>query len=111
MQVAWLPRFFLGPHNGGQLWDVVHTHNVNIIFAAKSLDEGEVDLEGNVPFVLLISGQHTKGDSIWVAAEERAKGENRLGTDFPKQAEHVAVGKAATLDPLCPDPRAGQGGR
>lgn len=102
VQVARLPGFFVGPHNGSQLGDVIHSHNVDVVFAAESLDEGEVDLEGNVPLVLLISGQHAEGDRVRVTAEGTARREQRLLPGPPKQAGTVAAAQAEKGHPELP---------
>lgn len=70
MEVPRLPRLLAGPHDGSQLGHVVHPHNVNVVLAAEGLDQGEVDLQGNVPLVLLVRGQHAESDNVGIAARE-----------------------------------------
>lgn len=68
VQVSWFTSFLTSPHNSGQLLDIIHSHNVNVVLAAESLDESEVDLQGNVPLILLICRQHTESNCVRISA-------------------------------------------
>ena len=53
-------------HEVGQALDVVDAHHVDVVVEAESLDEGEVDLEGDVTLVLLIGGEDAERHAVWV---------------------------------------------
>lgn len=97
MQVAWLPSLFTGPHNCCQLRDIIHSHNVDVVFTTESLDEGEVDLKGNIPLVILICRQQAESYGIWITAEkERA---TRVAVSSGGRASRVGYRKAISALP------------
>ena len=55
------------PHAG-------HPQDVDAVVAAKSLQQGEVDLQRDVTFILLISGKDAQDDTVWVSAGGRGGG-------------------------------------
>lgn len=55
------------PHAG-------HPQDVNAVVAAESLQQGEVDLQRNVTFILLISGEDAQDDTVRVSAGGRGGG-------------------------------------
>lgn len=70
-------------HEVGQALDVVDAHHVDVVVKAEGLDEGEVDLEGDVALVLLVGGEHAECHAVRVAVvgereRERRASENRL---------------------------------
>lgn len=56
-------------HEVSQALDVVDAHHVDVIVEAESLDEREVDLEGDVTLVLLVGGEHAESHAVWVTVE------------------------------------------
>lgn len=72
VQIPRLPGVLAGPHDGRQLGHVVHPHDVDVVLAAEGLDQSEVDLQGDVPLVLLVRGQHAERDVVGVAARREA---------------------------------------
>lgn len=54
-------------HEVGQALDVIDAHHVDVVVEAESLDEGEVDLKGDVALVLLVSGEDAEGHAVWIA--------------------------------------------
>lgn len=46
----------IGAHEVCEAVDVVHAHHVDVVVEAESLDEREVDLQGEVTLVLLVRG-------------------------------------------------------
>lgn len=61
----------LRAHEVSQALDVVDAHHVDVIVEAESLDEREVDLEGDVTLVLLICGEDAERHAIWVTVKGR----------------------------------------
>lgn len=98
VQIARLPRVLAGPHDGRQLGHVVHPHDVDVVLAAKGLDQSEVDLQGDVPLVLLVRGQHTERDVVGVAARGEQPDESR-GRRRPPRSP---AGLTYTLPPAPP---------
>lgn len=56
-------------HEVGQAPDVVDAHHVDVVVEAERLDEGEVDLEGDVALVLLIGGEDAECHAVWITVE------------------------------------------
>lgn len=99
MEIPRLPGVLAGPHDGRQLGHVVHPHDVDVVLAAEGLDQSEVDLQGDVPLVFLIRGQHAERDVVGVAARGEQHGESR-GRRLPPRSP---AGLTYTL-PLPPPP-------
>lgn len=57
-------------HEVGQALDVVDAHHVDVVVEAESLDEGKVDLEGDVTLVLLVGGEDAERHAVWVTGDE-----------------------------------------
>lgn len=72
MRVLRLAAVFCA-HQVGQTIDVVDPHHVDVVVKAKSLDEGEVDLERDVALVLLIRGEDAECHAVWVAVQGKDK--------------------------------------
>lgn len=51
----------------GKVPGVVHAQDVDVILATEGLDESEVDLQGNVLHVFIVSGQDAQHDIIRVS--------------------------------------------
>ncbi len=60
-------------HEVGQALDVIDAHHVDVVVEAESLNECEVDLEGDVALVLLVGGEDAERHAVWVTV---GKGEN-----------------------------------
>lgn len=58
----------VGAHEVSQARDVVDAHHVDVVLEAERLDEREVDLERDVPLVLLVGGEDAECDAVWVTA-------------------------------------------
>lgn len=99
MEIPRLPGVLAGPHDGRQLGHVVHPHDVDVVLAAEGLDQSEVDLQGDVPLVFLIRGQHAERDVVGVAARGEQRGESRGRRRPPRSS----AGLTYTL-PLPPPP-------
>lgn len=84
MQIPRLPGVLAGPHDDRQLGHVVHPHDVDVVLAAESLDQSEMDLQGDVPLVLLIRGQHTERNVVGVAARREQPDETRGRRQLPR---------------------------
>lgn len=53
-------------HEVSQALDVIHTHHIDVVVEAESLDEGEVDLKSNVALVLLVGGEDAESHAVWI---------------------------------------------
>lgn len=73
VEVPRLPILLTGPYDRRQLGHIVDPHDVDVILAAECLDEGEVDLQGDIPLVLLIGRQHAESHIVGVAARGEAR--------------------------------------
>lgn len=62
-------------HEVGQALDIVDAHHVDVVVEAERLDEGKVDLKGDVTLVLLIGGEHAERHAVWITVRKRKKGE------------------------------------
>lgn len=99
VEIPRLPRVLAGSHDGRQLGHVVHPHDIDVVLAAEGLDQSEVDLQGYVPLVLLVRGQHAERDVVGVAARGEQPDESR-GRRRPPRSP---AGLTYTL-PLPPPP-------
>ena len=52
---------------------VVDSQDVDVVLAAESLNEGEVDLQGHIFHIFIISGQDAQNHIIRVPGEERKR--------------------------------------
>lgn len=57
---------FVRAHEVSQALDVVNAHHVDVVIEAERLDEGEVDLERDVAFVLLVCRQNAECHIVWI---------------------------------------------
>lgn len=60
-------------HEVGQALDVVDAHHVDVVIEAESLDEGEVNLQGDVALVLLVGGEDAECHAVRITVERRRK--------------------------------------
>lgn len=94
----------------GQPARVADAQDVDVVLAAEGLDQGEVDLQGHIPVVVLVRRQQTQHHVIRVAVGSRgglAAGERRgpgvapcplapRGQAAAAQTESGAAGRGAT---------------
>lgn len=59
--------FRLVPNNLHQTLHVAHSDDADVVVEAEGLDEGEVDLEGDVTLKLLIHGQDAERHTVRVS--------------------------------------------
>lgn len=71
MEIAGLGAWRGFAQDGGQALHARNAQYVDVVVAAESLDEGEVDLQGDVTFVLLIGGQQAQHHAVGVPAGAR----------------------------------------
>lgn len=87
VEVPRFPILLAGPYDCCQLGHIVDPHDIDVVLTAEGLDEGEVDLQGDIPLVLLIGRQHAESHIVGIAA----RGEARLGSAdraaAPRQAQ------------------------
>lgn len=57
------------PQDLCQALRVVHSQDVDVVLAAESLDEGEVDLQGHIFHIFVIGGQDAQNHIVGVPAE------------------------------------------
>lgn len=48
-----------------------HTQDVDVVLAAESLQQSEMDLKSDVVLVLLVSGQDAQYHAVWITVVER----------------------------------------
>lgn len=53
-------------HEVSQALDIVNAYHIYVVIEAESLDEGEVDLESDVAFVLLVCRQNAECHIVWI---------------------------------------------
>lgn len=44
-----------------------HAHDIDVVVAAESLKQREVDLQGDVTFILLIGGEHAQNHPVRIS--------------------------------------------
>jgi len=71
-----------GAHEVSQALDVVDAHHVDVVVEAERLDEGEVDLEGDVALVLLVRGEDAERHAVWVTVCRRGGRRERQNAFF-----------------------------
>lgn len=47
-----------------------HAEDIDVVLAAESLQQSEVDLQSNIVLVLLVCGQHAQHHAVWIPARE-----------------------------------------
>jgi hypothetical protein len=70
---------FVRAHEVSQALDIVYAHHVDVVVEAESLDEGEVDLERDVAFVLLVCRQNAECHIVCVTVEINMRGSLEAG--------------------------------
>ena len=70
MQVHGLPSRFDSTEDLRQTPHVAHPQDVDVILAAESLDEGEVDLQSDVTLELLVRGQDAERHAVRVTVDK-----------------------------------------
>lgn len=71
-------------HEVGQALDVVDTHDVDVVVEAERLDQGEVDLKGDVALVLLIGGEHAERHAVWITVRKAKEEIGQFHSKTPK---------------------------
>lgn len=69
MQVGGLPSSFPSSQYLCQTLQVAHAQDVDVILAAESLDQGEMNLQSHV--LLVVGGQQTQNHIVWVAKKKK----------------------------------------
>lgn len=70
MQVHRLSSRFHPFQDLSQAPQVVHTQDIDVVLAAESLDQGEMDLKGHVLDIVLVCGQQTQDHIVWISEEQ-----------------------------------------
>ena len=73
VQIHGLPSGFHPAEDLCQAPHVPDAQDVDAILIAERLDQGEVDLEGNILFVLLVCGQETQHHVVWIPKGSKNK--------------------------------------
>ena len=80
-------------HDLGQALHVADPHDADLVVEAEGLDQGEVDLQGDVALKVLVHGQNAEGHAVRVTAEHRKGRTVRHAVDVVFSSSIDSLGK------------------